>query len=177
MEQLLKQFSFSQGEAAVYKILLTLGGAKVSEIAALTKLKRTSCQEYVQSLEQKGFINYTKRGNKFYYQAEDPDKFRQIINERQFIVDRLIPQERARSEKNEWQARSLNTEEIERALRRAKRKGQEVISFGNETCGGALVNKNVVLLQSPDKELPAIEIQSRVIVDLHRELFKTKKPR
>src|SRR3989338_4868906 len=90
MDALLKQFNFTPQEVAVYKALLDLGTGRVSDIAKVTGQKRTSCQEYVQNLARKGFLISTKIGNKYFYQAEDPDKFRQIANEREFVVGRLV---------------------------------------------------------------------------------------
>ena len=90
MEEMLKQFNFTQPEILVYLALLKSGGATVSKLAVATHLKRTSCQEYIRSLEERGFINSSKIGNKFFYQAEDPDKFRQMVHERVYVVDRLL---------------------------------------------------------------------------------------
>jgi sugar-specific transcriptional regulator TrmB len=63
MKRLLSQFHFSTEESMVYETLLKLGGAKVSEVAKATGLKRTSVQEYIKSIEEKGFINSAKLGN------------------------------------------------------------------------------------------------------------------
>lgn len=162
----------SSPEVLVYMTLLRLGGAKVSDIAKAAKLKRTTCQEYVRSIEDKGFINSTKLGNKYFYQTEDPDKFRQIMNERQFIVDRLIPQLRQTSTLAEWRVHTTTTHDVGVKIRRAKRREQAVLNFGTAQAGGALVNQDTVLLFSTNQETPAIEIKSKVIVELHKLLLK-----
>lgn len=171
MEQLLKQFNFSEAEIAVYKVLLKSGGAKVSAIAKVAHLKRTSVHEYIRSLEEKGFINSAKIGSKYFYQADDPDKFRQIIDERQYIVDRLIPVLRELRPKEEWQAGSVTVVEAQRQIKRAKRKGQDVALFGSKDVGGALLDDQTTVLYSTNQEIPGIKITSRAIYELHKALL------
>lgn len=179
MEKLLKQFGFSDPEVVVYKALLRLGSAKVSEIARAAGQKRTSCQENIRSIEEKGFINSTKVGNKYFYQTEDPDRFRQIMSEREYIVDRLIPDLRNQKKPEIWEARSLSREEAELIVRRAKRKEQEVTMFGEGEVKGLLVNNETIALISTNDEIPAVEIRSKVLAGFHKELLrsKTKKTR
>lgn len=171
MEQLLKQFNLSDAEIAVYKALAALGVAKVSELATKTKIKRTSCQEVVRGLEEKGFINSAKIGNKYFYQIEDPDTFRQIMSEREFVLDRLVSHVRASQQNDVWGVRALSRGEIKREAYRAKKKEKVETAFGNETVGGILLQKDMVLLWSLDKEIPAIEIKSKAISELHVKLF------
>lgn len=171
MDQLLKQFEFSEPEIVVYKALLKSGGAKVSDIAKATGLKRTSTQEYIRSLEEKGFINSSKIGNKYFYQAEDPDKFRQIINERQYIADRLIPTLRHYRPDEKWQVSSLNLKDARKRIERAKRKKHTVISFGDKDVGGTIIGNEILVLFSMDNEIPSVEITSGSIVRLHKALF------
>lgn len=172
MDHLLRQFNFSEGEIIVYKALLKSGGAKVSHIADLTGLKRTSCQEYIQSLVQKGFINSSKIGNKYFYQTEDPDKFRQIVNERQYIVDRLIPMLKQKPTHEEWQVREVKIEEVKRKIFQAKKKQQSTTQFGNASVGGAVIGGTSTLLFSTNKEISAIEIISKTISNFHQDILK-----
>ncbi len=172
MDQLLKQFDFSDEEIRVYRALLKLGGAKVSDIVKATGLKRTSAQEYIRSIEKKGFINSSKLGNKYFYQAEDPDRFRQIINERVFVVDRLIPELRRAPRDDMWQARILTLEEKRIKLKRAKKKELDIGSFGDGAVGGAVVGESEVLLWSQNEEIPALDIVSKEIAEFHKKLLK-----
>lgn len=172
MEQFLKHFGITSPEATVYETLLKIGGAKASQIAGITGLKRTSVNEYIRSLEEKGFVNATKVGNKYFYRAEDPEQFSQILHERRFVVDRIIPQLKELSLREDWEIHSRETEEIRRRIKRAKRKGQEVRIFGKADVGGALINNQSVLLFSIDEEIPAIEVKSKKIVELHKQLLK-----
>lgn len=175
MDELLTQFGLSTEEILVYKTLLKLGGAKVSEIAATLGIKRTSTQEYVRSLGEKGYINSTKFGNKYLYQAEDPDKFHQILNERQFVVDRLVNDLKKKSVDTEWQVRSLTRQEVNQQSKKAQKKGVTSKEFGKSNVGGQVVGGKTVYLWSEDKELPAIEIVSDELAMFHLDIIKNLK--
>ena len=172
MESLLKQFGLSEQEIVVFKILLRLGGAKVSDIAKHAGIKRTSCQEVIRSLEEKGFVNYSRIGNKFFYQVEDPDKFRQIISERQFVVDRLTVLLRQQQIESDWEARSLEILEAKKIIKRSKRKDCNITEFGDKSIIGAIVDNKKVLLISTDMDIPAVEIKSKDVAEFHCHILK-----
>ncbi len=170
MQELLLQMGLSPEEAAVYQVLLNSGGAKATAIARLMGIRRTSCREYLSALEAKGFINSAKIGNKYYYQAEDPDRFRQIAEERNFLLDRLLPELRQLSVVEAWQVQSIDQEDLELELQRAKRKNQSITNFGNSKNGGAIVNGKTLLLHSTAVEMPALKINSTTFALFHQAL-------
>lgn len=171
MEQLLKLFGFGEKEIAVYKALLEVGSARVSDIARTLRIKRTSCQEQLKRLVERGFVNSTKVGNKYYYQPEDPDRFRQIISERQFTVDRLLHKLTPAPAEPEWSVGTLSLAEAGGKIRKAQRAKQAVAQFGNNDIGGALLNEKLIILFSANQELPAIEIASKALVQFHKQLL------
>ncbi len=174
MESLLKQFNLTQQEIVVFKILLKTGGAKVSDIAKQANIKRTSCQEYIRGLVEKGLVNYSKIGNRYFYQTEDPDKFRQIISERQFTVDRLLENLCCQPIKDIWQVRSLDKAEADKNIKKAKRKGLKVVGFGSKKADGFIINDSLVILLSDNINLPAIEINSKDIAKFHNDILNKK---
>lgn len=174
MEKLLKLLNFSQEEILVYKVLLSAGSAKVSDIAKNLNIKRTSCQEYVKSLVGKGFVNSTKVGNKYYYQPEDPDRFRQIINERQFIIDRLLSELTPDLVNNDWSVSTISLDEAKQEIKRLTKKEKNRINFGGQEVGGTIIGDKFIILVSKDKELPAVKINSKSLVQFH-ELILNKR--
>lgn len=171
MEELLKQFNFTRPEILVYRALLKSGGATVSELAKAAGLKRTSCQEYIRSLEERGFINSSKVGNKFFYQAEDPDKFRQIVSERVYIVDRLLDTLRKKDQEEKWQVRSLTHEKSNRQVRRAKRKGTIIMHYKYKNAELFIVGKDKIILNTLHGEIGAVEVISKSLVYFHHPLL------
>ena len=141
----------------------------------IQNIEMNAGQEYIKSIEEKGFINSAKLGNKYFYQAEDPDRFRQIISERLFVVDRLIPELRHASKKDLWQARTLTLDEKRLKLKRARKKELAVTEFGDDKIGGTVIGEREVVLYSTNTEIPVIEIKSEIIVRFHRDFLKIKK--
>lgn len=175
MEQFLEYFGFSKNESIVYNTLLKTGGAKVLQIARTTNLKRTSVSEYIRSLENKGFVSATKVGNKYFYRAEDPQKFGQILQERQFILDRVLPQLQQLTIQEKWRANTLTVDEVKRRIKKAKRKGQAIFLFGKKEIGGALINNESLLLFSQNAEMPALQVFAQSIVALHKYILNLPK--
>ena len=172
MEKLLKQFNLTPQEVRVFKSLLKSGGATVSEIANSTHMKRTSCQEIIRSLEEKGFIVRSKIGNKYLYQTEDPDVFAQMVNERQFLVGKLVQKLNQKPKQKPWSVRAITSNEFTKLVRRTKRKGMITRSFGKDTTTLHVLIDNRLVLDSTDEENPAIEIKSQELADFHLDLLK-----
>jgi len=170
MEQVLAALGLSYNEVQVYLALLRLGGATVTQLADAVGLKRTSCQEYLRSLQEKGAVNSTQQGNKFLYQSEDPDTFRQMLNERRFIVDRLVPELQKQGLQEEWRVRSLSPGEVDKRLKKAKKKGEIEGAFEGEA-SLFMLSGDAILLSSDNAELPAIEMKSKELADFHRMLL------
>ena len=170
MEEILKEFNFLPMEAAVYKALLEAGGLTVSELAYATGIKRTSCHDYLRSLQQKGFVNQTKTGGKIMYQAEDPDKFSQIVHERMQVVDRLAGELVNRSVEEQIGVRVIGSEEGQTLSKKLERE-EEPVCFGGGDNRGEVFSE-LILLFSRDKDLPTIEIRSKLAADFHKEILR-----
>ncbi|MDO8581441.1 MAG: helix-turn-helix domain-containing protein [bacterium] len=172
MEKLLEQFNFTEQEIRVYKALLQLGGATVSEIAEATGIKRTSCQEYIRSIEERGFINSSKIGNKFFYQAEDPDKFRQLVHERMYVVDHLLALLESEEKEEDWRVRSVTREEAGSLLGRAKKRIKNIVRVVRGGVELSFVADDKIIVSSTEGEIEGIEIVAPQIVSFHRDLLK-----
>mgnify|MGYP002623434840 CR=1 FL=1 len=173
MDKLLKQSNLATQEIRVFKSLLKSGGATVSEIAKTAKMKRTSCQEVMRSLEDKGLVVRSKLGNKYFYQTEDPDVFAQIVNEREFLVDKLIHELNQKPKHKPWSVRSLAPDESKKIMRRAKRKGEIESSFKDESAKINILADNRIILESKDEDNQVIELRSEELATFHRMLLKS----
>ena len=172
MESFLITFGFTEAEVTVYSILVKQGGCSVSELAHLTELRRSSCQEYLRSLVKKGFVNLARVGKKYLYQAEDPDKFRQVISERHFLADRLVAAlETLQKPRQVWEARIVSLAYVRREMKILDKKRVKKLLFGSSQAGGAVYDRRVILVSS-NNDIPAIDISSEEIADLHRKILK-----
>lgn len=93
IKNILKQFAFSTSEAAIYCAALSLGKAKVSEIAKKAHLNRTAAYASIRHLMARGVINQVKIERALHFTALPPlelsDKFQRIANDFKTVVPHL----------------------------------------------------------------------------------------
>lgn len=91
----LTEIGLSQKEADVYLALLSLGSAKVVEIAKISDLKRTSVYPVLESLERRGLVSTGVKGFKTVYQAANPQKLESLLETRRAVFQRYLPELRS----------------------------------------------------------------------------------
>lgn len=94
----MKKGGFTDKEALIYVSVLELGGAYPSKVAAYSGLNRTTAYHILATLAIKGLVGEIERKNKFFYQAEKPEKIlgfarRQIslAEEKLDLVKTILP--------------------------------------------------------------------------------------
>jgi len=90
-EKVFEQFGFAKNEAIIYEVLLTEGELSVGDVAKKSEVHRRNVYDSLNRLIEKGvvFEIYNQREN--HYQAVDPHKFREFIQEREDMLDRVMP--------------------------------------------------------------------------------------
>ena len=91
-KEALRALGLNEKEIAVYLALLQLGSSLVQDIAGMAKLNRTSTYDLLASLEKKGFVSYTIKSGKRYYQATDPEKIIDLLHEKENLVKKALPE-------------------------------------------------------------------------------------
>lgn len=92
IHKVIEQFGYSQNEAKVYLIGLSLGECTASDISQKLKLPRTSVQAILDKLHSDGLMNfYVKRRYK-YWTAEKPEKFLINLKEREIALRAAMPE-------------------------------------------------------------------------------------
>jgi sugar-specific transcriptional regulator TrmB len=79
--EILEKIGLSEGEVKVYLALLKLGSVPVSKIREESGLNRTTIYDYIERLLAKGIVNYVIKNNVRYYDATDPDKLLDYVEE------------------------------------------------------------------------------------------------
>ena len=91
----LEQFNITGKTADVYLAALELGSGTVIEIAKKSAVKRTTCYDLLLDLIKDGLILETTKGKKRLFVAEDPEKLRKKINEKEKLLNEMLPQLRS----------------------------------------------------------------------------------
>lgn len=81
LDTLLQNFGLNEKQIVIYTTLLQLGNANIQEIARKSKIKRTTAYSVLDTLIQRGLINFSQKGAHREYFAEDPKKLPSILEE------------------------------------------------------------------------------------------------
>lgn len=87
----LKKLNFDDKEADVYLALLELGNASIEQIAKKSKIKRTTVYTVISSLKEKGYIEMSKAGKKTLYNAQNPNKIGENLDEKKLVFKKIMP--------------------------------------------------------------------------------------
>ncbi len=105
MLQELKETGLTENESKVYLALIDLGPSLAGRISRKTGLHRRTVYDVTEMLIKKGLIGYIKENNRRLFQAASPDRFLEMIQEKQNllipIVDKLNEKYNSVKEKEE----------------------------------------------------------------------------
>ncbi len=83
---------FSEKKAKLYLTLLELGEASVADIAAHSKLKRTTVYSILPELQEEGLVSMLKKKGKKTFLIEDPRYLKNSLEEKAKLIEAVIPQ-------------------------------------------------------------------------------------
>jgi sugar-specific transcriptional regulator TrmB len=90
-EDFLLEIGFTKNESKVYFSLLKKGLSTTSEISSNTSIHRTNVYDCLERLIEKGLVNYIHKERKKYYQASNPNKIKDILNEKERKFQEILP--------------------------------------------------------------------------------------
>ncbi len=88
----LKDLGLTQNESSIYKALLEIGPSLAGQISRKTGLHRRTVYDTTEMLIQKGLIGYIIKNNRRHFQASSPEKFLDIIKEKENLVNEILPE-------------------------------------------------------------------------------------
>ena len=97
--KILKHTGLTSNEAKVYLTLLNLKQAGATKISEKCGLFRTLVYDILTKLVEKGLVSYVKKSNKKVYIASNPQRLLEILQEKEKIVRKTLPELKALFEK------------------------------------------------------------------------------
>ena len=88
---MLKEMGLSDNEARVYLALLELGPSLAGKITRKTGIHRRNVYDITDRLAKKGIIGYVLKNNRRNFEAISPEKFLDIIKERESELNEALP--------------------------------------------------------------------------------------
>ena len=92
----LENIGLSSNEARVYLALLELGSSTAGKITEKSKVNRRTVYDVLESLINKGLVSYIIEANKKMFEATNPKKFLDLIQEREKEVKQAMPELQAK---------------------------------------------------------------------------------
>ena len=88
----LRAYGLSEKEAVVYTALLQIGPATVNQTAEKADLVRTTTYDVLKTLKEQGIVSVITKNKILHYDAAEPEKLIQIIEEKKTKVAGIIEQ-------------------------------------------------------------------------------------
>ena len=88
---LFEELGLSPNEAKIYQALVTYGGSGVSTIALRAKVHRTNTYDLLRRLIEKGLVYEVLGEREATYEAVDPQKLRELLEEKTRRLDEALP--------------------------------------------------------------------------------------
>lgn len=89
--QILIDLGLSENESLVYLAALSLGPCKVSDIARISGIKRTTVYFVIDSLKESGLMFIEHKGFKKLFVAEDPERLEKILEKKRSNLFSILP--------------------------------------------------------------------------------------
>jgi sugar-specific transcriptional regulator TrmB len=83
----LVELGLSPNESKVYLALIELGSATADKISAQAGIHRRTVYDNISKLLEKGLISYAIRSNKKFFEAANPEKLGEILQEKREIIE------------------------------------------------------------------------------------------
>lgn len=88
----LKEFGLSDNEVKIYLALIKTGETTAQSIAKNADIPRTTAYHLLEGLIQKGLVSFIVKESKKYFQATNPKKLVNILDEKKKLMQEIIPQ-------------------------------------------------------------------------------------
>lgn len=88
--KILQELGLTESEAKVYLALLELGPSLAGTISRKTGIYRRNVYDITERLIQKGLIGYILKNNRRLFEAANPERLKDILDEKQKVLDESL---------------------------------------------------------------------------------------
>ena len=95
----LEKLGLSRNESKIYLALLDIGSSTADKISQKAGIHRRTIYDNIEKLLNKGLISFAIKGHKKYFEAADPEKLKDIIEEKKQLIvsqektlDEILPE-------------------------------------------------------------------------------------
>ena len=92
IQELFKSIGLSQNESKIYLALLELGPSLMGKVCGKTKVHRRNVYDAIEMLKDKGFVSSTIINNRNVFEAVNPERILDMLDERRASIENILPQ-------------------------------------------------------------------------------------
>ncbi len=92
IQKVLEEFGLNKTKGGVYLAALSVGTGTAREVSVQAGLPRTTTHEILTQLHAMGLVSLTTRGRTRIYTAEDPQKLKNILKEKERKLEAVLPE-------------------------------------------------------------------------------------
>ncbi len=92
IEESLKSIGLAKNEVKIYLTLLELGPSLMGELCGKTKIHRRNVYDSIEMLKDKGFVSATIINNRNVFEAVNPKRILDILDEKKIAIQNILPQ-------------------------------------------------------------------------------------
>lgn len=89
--EILIKLDLSKNEAVLYETLLRLGESPAGTLATKSQVNRRNAYDSIDRLIEKGLVFEIRTGKEILYQAADPKKLLEQIDEKRVAIEKILP--------------------------------------------------------------------------------------
>src|SRR3989338_7326262 len=90
-EEIFAGIGLSKNETKIYLALLELGPSLMGQLCGKTKIHRRNVYDSVEMLKDKGFVSSTITNNRNVFEAADPKRILEMLDERRTSIEAILP--------------------------------------------------------------------------------------
>ncbi len=91
IQETLQEIGLSKNETKIYLALLELGPSLIGKICGKTKIHRRNVYDSIEMLKNKGFISLININNRNIFEAINPKKILNILEEKKQSIEQILP--------------------------------------------------------------------------------------
>ena len=91
-QETFEALGLSKNEAAIYEVLITYGESSVERISRKSKVYRRNVYDTLNRLIEKGLVFEILESRQNKYQAVDPDKLMELVQEKEQLLQAILPE-------------------------------------------------------------------------------------
>lgn len=91
-EEIFSNIGLSKNETKIYLALLELGPSLMGELCGKTKIHRRNVYDSIEMLKGKGFVSSTIVNNRNVFEAVNPKRILDVLDERKEDISKILPQ-------------------------------------------------------------------------------------